>query len=278
MVLLAGCAGSSVSELTLVPKLGADAAPAEAAARETAAGETIVRTAKAPSNKMPSEQVPASAAAASAGSPASEAVPSALAAVRKSAETAVAANNPSDKAYRIGPLDVLDISVFSVPELSKSVQVSEAGSIGYPLVGEVEASGKTAREIEATLTKSLGAKYLQRPQVTVFIKEYNSQRVTIDGAVRKPGVFPVQGSMSLLQAIAFAQGVTEAADDSIVVFRTANGVRSAARFDIGEIRAGNATDPQLVAGDVVVAGKSAIKEGFNNLLKLVPAAGVFALL
>jgi polysaccharide export outer membrane protein len=98
-----------------------------------------------------------------------------------------AVTDPSSSAYKIGPLDVLDISVFKVAELSKSVQVADGGTINLPLVGEVPAAGKTAQEVETDLTAKLGAKYLQSPQVTVFVKEYNSQRVTVDGAVKKPG-------------------------------------------------------------------------------------------
>ena len=100
----------------------------------------------------------------------------------------------------------MDVSVFKVPELSKSVQVADTGTINLPLVGEVPAAGKTAQEVEQDLTKKLGAKYLQNPQVTVFVKEYNSQRVTIEGAVKKPGVYPVRGKTSLLQFIAMAEG------------------------------------------------------------------------
>ena len=96
-------------------------------------------------------------------------------------------------AYRIGAADMLDITVFKVPDLSKTVQVSETGAINLPLVGEVRAEGKTTQELERDLTAKLGATYLQNPQVTVLVKENNSQRVTIQGAVEKPGVYPVKG-------------------------------------------------------------------------------------
>jgi polysaccharide export outer membrane protein len=189
-----------------------------------------------------------------------------------------AVGTPGAAAYKIGPQDVIEVSVFKVPELSKAVQVSEAGTINLPLVGEVVAAGKTARQTEKELTKLLGAKYLQNPQVTVFVKEYNSQRITIEGAVNRPGVFPIQGRMSLLQAVAMAQGLEDASDNTVLVFRGENGERKAARFDVSEIRTGDAEDPQLVAGDVVVAGTSALKKGFNSFLKALPITGLFALL
>ena len=103
-------------------------------------------------------------------------------------------------------MDVLDISVFQVPELTKSVQVADTGTINLPLLGEVVVAGRTAQQVERDLTTKLGAKYLQNPQVTVFVKEYNSHQVTIQGEIKKPGVFPLKGSTSLLQLIALAGG------------------------------------------------------------------------
>ena len=186
---------------------------------------------------------------------------------------------PGSADYKIGPQDVLDISVFKVPELSRSVQVADAGTINLPLVGEVTATGKTAREIERDLATKLGAKYLQSPQVTVYIKEYNSQRVTLDGAVKKPGVYPIRGKTTLMQAVALAEGLTDVADSScIVVFRRTGDKRTAARFDLGEIRAGRAEDPALRAGDVIVADELAGKVAFQTVLKALPLASVVPLL
>ena len=179
------------------------------------------------------------------------------------------ASTPGNSAYKIGPQDVLEISVFKVPELSKTVQVADSGTINLPLVGEVPASGKTAQEIERNLTKKLGAKYLKSPQVTVFVKEYNSQRVTVDGAVKKPGVYPIRGETSLLQVVAMAEGLdSNRASSDVVVFRTLNGKRSAARFDLNEIRAGRAEDPKMQQGDVVVVDTSTAKTVMDTLVKI----------
>lgn len=185
-------------------------------------------------------------------------------------------SQPSGSAYRIGPLDVLDVSVFKVPELSRSVQVAEAGTVNLPLVGDVPAVGKTAQEVERDLTHRLGAQYLQKPQVTVYIKEYNSQRVTVEGAVRKPGVFPFNGRGTLLQSIAMAEGLdAERASTEVIVFRGAEGRRRAAKFDVDAIRAGRAADPALQPGDVVVVHDSSTKIAFNTVLRLLPAGGAF---
>jgi polysaccharide export outer membrane protein len=203
--------------------------------------------------------------------------------VRNAASTALrSAATPQasgSAGYKIGAHDILDISVFKVPELSKNVQVADSGSVNLPLVGEVPVAGKTVQQIERQLASQLGAKYLKNPQVTVLVKEYNSQRITVEGAIKKPGVYPMRGKTSLLQTIAMADGLDPNSDSTAVVFRyTEDGQRSAAKFDISDIRSGQAGDPTLQGGDVVVVGTSAIKEGFNNILKVLPAAGLFALL
>lgn len=184
----------------------------------------------------------------------------------------------STGAYRIGPQDVLDISVFQVPELSKSVQVAETGTINLPLVGEVAVAGKTAQQVERDLTARLGAEYLQNPQVTVAVKDYNSQSLTISGAVNKPGLYPMRGKVTLMQAIAMAGDLEAASDSSVLILREKNGKRQAARFDVSAIQKGQAADPTLEGGDQIVAGTSAIKKGFGAILKVLPIAGAFALL
>lgn len=196
----------------------------------------------------------------------------------RAAETLTAPATPGNSAYKIGAHDVVEVSVFKVPELSKSAQVAETGTINLPLVGEIPAAGRTAQEIERDLTAKLGAKYLQNPQVTVFVKEYNSQRVTLEGAIKKPGVYPIRGRATLLQFIATAEGLDPNSDSTVVIFRQNEGKRSAARFDISAIRAGSAEDPLVQSGDVIVAGSSAVKETFNNFLKVLPVTSVFALL
>ena len=204
--------------------------------------------------------------------------PSRLAPASRFATELTAAATPGSQSYKVGPQDVLEIAVFKVPELSRNVQVSESGTINLALVGDVTAAGRTAQEIERDLVGRLGAEYLQKPQVTVFVKEYNSQRITIEGAVKKPGVFPYRGRSTLLQAIALAEGLDAVSDNTVVVFRTINGRQAAAKFDIARVRSGSIQDPPILSGDVVVVATSAVKETFNTILKALPLAGVFALL
>ncbi len=184
----------------------------------------------------------------------------------------------SENVYRIGSFDVLDISVFQVPELTKSVQVADSGTINLPLVGEVRVAGRTAQEVERDLTAKLGADYLQNPQVTVFVKEYNSQNVTVSGAVKKPGVYPIRGKTTLVQMVALAGDFDEGSDSTVLILREQGGKRMAGKFDVSAIRNGQAQDPALQGGDQIVAGTSAIKKGFNTILRSLPLVGTFALL
>jgi polysaccharide export outer membrane protein len=197
--------------------------------------------------------------------------------LREVAQRAADANTAGDNAYQLGPQDVIEIAVFKVPELSKTVQISEAGTINYPLIGETKVAGRTARGLEQELTQQLAAKYLQNPQVTVLVREHNSKRVTIEGAVKKPGIYPLQGGMTLVQLIATAQGLDEVAEDEAVILRVADGNRQAARFSLSELRDGGGQDPQLKAGDVVIVNTSATKQAFNNVIKVLPVARFFML-
>jgi polysaccharide biosynthesis/export protein len=196
----------------------------------------------------------------------------------RAADKLTSAATPGSSGYKIGPLDVIDFSVFKVPELTRTAQVSETGTVNLPLVGEIQAGGKTAQDIEHDLTRKLQAKYLQSPQVTILIKEYNSQRVTVEGAVKRPGVYPIRTKTTLLQVIATAEGLDSASDATVVVFRHAEGKRLAARFDISQIRTGETRDPPIQSGDVIVAPTSATKATFDTILKALPIATVFALL
>jgi len=195
------------------------------------------------------------------------------ASISEAADKLTSAARPGNSAYKIGPLDVLDVSVFQVPDLSKTVQVAGDGTINYPLIGQITAAGKTAKQLEASLEGKLGAKYLRSPQVTVFVKEYNSQRVTIEGSVKTSGVYAIKGETTLTQVLAMAGGVDSTiGSGDIVIFRTIDGKRSAARFDIDAILQGKADDPELQPGDVVVADTSATKVALHNILSVLPLA------
>lgn len=185
------------------------------------------------------------------------------------ADRAEAANTAEGDRYVVGPQDVVEITVFNVSDLSKTLQVSEIGTINYPLIGETHVSGKTTRQIEQDLTRALGAKYLQNPQVSVLVREFNSRRVTLDGAVKKPGIYPLQGRMTLLQLMATAGGVSDVAEDDIIIMRKTDGQQVAARYALSELRTtdGRNKDPELQAGDVIIVNRSVAKVAFGHALQ-----------
>lgn len=168
--------------------------------------------------------------------------------------------------YRIGPLDLVEVSVFQVDDLNREIRVNSSGYISLPLIGAVQAGGRTVSELEAAIAAKLSENYLQNPQVSVFIKEFTSQRVTVEGAVKKPGIFPITGRTSLLQTVALSEGLEPLADEgTVVVFRTVGGQRMAAVFDLRQIRAGETEDPQIYGDDIVVVERSNSKTTIRNI-------------
>ena len=102
--------------------------------------------------------------------------------------------------YRIAPQDTLEIAVFQVPGLSKTIRVDSGGTILLPLIGQMTASGRTSKQLSDEVASELGKRYMNDPLVTVTVKESAGQRVTVDGAVIQPGIYPISGETTLLQA------------------------------------------------------------------------------
>lgn len=177
-----------------------------------------------------------------------------------------------NRPYLIGPFDKLIIDVFGIEELSKQeVQTDAGGRISFPLAGIVEAAGKTPGELEEEIEGRLRGQYVRDPQVTVNLKETVSQVITIDGQVREPGLYPVIGKMTLMRAVAVAKGTAEFAKlDDVVIFRTVNGQKMAALYNLQAIRRGNYADPEVFANDVVVVGDSIARRRFKDALQIAP--------
>lgn len=182
--------------------------------------------------------------------------------------------------YRVGAQDLLSISVFGVQELNKDVRVNSNGQISLPLIGGVMAGGRTIPELEADLATKYSAGYLQKPQVSVFVKEFTSQRVTLEGALGKPGIYPITGKTSLLQSIALAGGVDDKTADlsGIVLMRQISGKRMAAVYDLRKIRKGEVDDPQIYGDDIIVVEQSASKTALRRFIESIPVLGVFNML
>jgi polysaccharide export outer membrane protein len=121
--------------------------------------------------------------------------------------------------YRIGPKDLLEITVFNLPELTQTVRVSEDGTITLSLLGRVEVAGLTAQELERKLASLLDQQYTKQARVTVFIREF--QKVAVIGAIARPGMYELVGPTTLLQIIAQAGGLTAQAMNEVFVDRLA---------------------------------------------------------
>jgi len=157
--------------------------------------------------------------------------------------------------YRIGPKDLLEISVFGEEDMKNLVvRVSEDGKITLPLLREVDVNGLTKGDVERKITTLLAEKYLQNPQVTVFIKEYLSKRVSVLGAVEKPGPFELLGRQTLLQVISQSGGLTRDAGSEIIVIRPlADGTSTSLRISIEDLffKGDPNLNIPLEAGDIV---------------------------
>lgn len=178
--------------------------------------------------------------------------------------------------YKIHPMDKLTVKVFKSQDLTGDYDVDLTGKISMPLIGEVEAVNLTTAELDDRLTGILGQKYLEHPDVAVAIKQSTSQVVTVDGAVREPGSFPVAGPLSLIQVVAMAKGATEDANARrVAVFRTIGGQRQAAAFDLTAIRRGETLDPKIYPGDIVVVDGSSVKAAQKQLFQSIPLLSIF---
>ncbi|HKN47521.1 MAG TPA: polysaccharide biosynthesis/export family protein, partial [Candidatus Polarisedimenticolia bacterium] len=123
----------------------------------------------------------------------------------------------------VGAEDLLEISVFEIPDLTRTVRVSEHGTISLPLLGEIPVGGLTPMELEGALRQALSKKYLENPQVSVFVKEHGSKKVSVLGAVGKPGVYEMLGARTLLQILSEAGGLTKEVGADLYVIRAKEG-------------------------------------------------------
>lgn len=123
--------------------------------------------------------------------------------------------------YRIGPEDLLEITIFEAPEMNRALRVSAGGEISLLLLGAVRAAGLTPRELETVLAELLRRSYMKDPHVGVFVKELQSRAVSVFGAVFKPGVFQVRGTKTVVEMLSLAEGLAADAGDTVLVMRGA---------------------------------------------------------
>lgn len=177
-----------------------------------------------------------------------------------------------NRPYFIGPFDKLSIDVFGIEDLTREeVQIDAGGSLSFPLIGTLTASGLTPNELAREIERKLRGNFVRNPNVTVNLVETVSQVVTVDGQVDRPGLYPVIGKMTLIRAVATAGGTSEFAKlDDVVIFRTVNGQQMAGLYNLKAIRRGNYADPEIYANDVVIVGDSQSRRLFRDFIAIAP--------
>jgi polysaccharide export outer membrane protein len=160
-------------------------------------------------------------------------------------------------ASTLGPGDVFEVKVFDEKEMSGVYMVNSAGTINFPLIGKVQVEGMTASDAADSIQARLGEKYLRNPQVNIFIKEYNSKKVSVFGEVNKPGTFKYEDRMTVIQAVSMAGGFTKmAAKDDTNVTRLVDGDEQKFPVPVEAIAKGQAKNFYLEPGDIIYVPES----------------------
>jgi polysaccharide biosynthesis/export protein len=265
-VSLAGCDPQSNSAFHAVADPTPNAAATQQQPPQTSGRDAATSTSNPHPTLLQSPQI-ASADVAAAGSNS--------AAIQPGGASAYASTSD----YRIMSGDVLQITVFQVQDFNREAQVDAGGNIVLPLIGGVPAAGKTVHEVESEVAGRLRAKYLQNPQVLVTIKDAVGLRVSVQGAVKSPGVIQIRGDTTLTTVLAQSQGFTDTADkSSVLVIRNTDQGRVAAKVDAGAILAGSAPDPPIHGGDMIVVDDSFIRSAGKDALTLLSGASALRFL
>lgn len=177
------------------------------------------------------------------------------------------------EANLLGPRDLLKVTVAGVDWLTdQEIRLDLNGEISFPLAGPIEAAGLSPRELETVLRGRLISNgKMVSPKVSVNVLEVVSKTVTVEGEVGLPGIYPVTQRLSLLQTVAMAQGTRELAKlDDVVVFRTVDGQRYAALYNLDDIRHGAYSDPRIFPDDIVMVGDERGRRIFKDILAIAP--------
>jgi polysaccharide biosynthesis/export protein len=177
----------------------------------------------------------------------------------------------------IQPGDRLAIRVLGEPDLSNDQYwVDGSGHVQVPLAGELQAGGRTAEELRDDLQQRLATTFIRNPQISIGIAEHAKFGVSVEGEVQKAGRFEVSPGLTLLGAVALAGSTTKDTKlDEIYIFRQIDGKKMGARFNLGLIRNGKDPDPQIIPGDVIVVGRSALRGTWHELLQASPLFNMY---
>lgn len=169
---------------------------------------------------------------------------------------------------QVRPLDQLSIAVFGVPELARTVRVGNGGFFDFPLIGAVQANGRTLAEIGYEIETRLRGTYVRDPDVTLEFGERSGQVITVGGEVARPGQFPIRQRTTLMEAIAMGGGRGQFARMSeVLIFREVNGQRYIGVYDMTAIQRGNYPDPQVYAHDIIMVGDSPNRRAMADVIQ-----------
>jgi len=173
--------------------------------------------------------------------------------------------------YKLGPLDKLVIDVLAIQLTDRKVTVDGSGNITLPVAGMVKVGGLTLGQATDEIAERLRQGHVRNPQVSVNLDDPVSSFVTVDGQVKKPGNYPVLPGLTLVRAVASAQGETDFAKTSeVVVRRNVKGQELIALYDLNALRAGKYADPPMYPGDVVTVGDSPARRLFQQIVSVAP--------
>jgi polysaccharide biosynthesis/export protein len=183
-----------------------------------------------------------------------------------------------DGDYTISSQDILQVAIFQVPDLNRTVRVDGGGFVSLPLIGRVPVRGKTLLQAQDEIGARYSKSYLQAPQVNLSLVK-SSQRVTVSGAVKQPRVLELEGTLSLSQAIAQGGGISDLGNAQRVhVARITGDKVDDTVFNLNEIQAGRETNPALRGGDIVVVEESNARVVLKEIKDVLPLAAVGAFL
>ena len=178
----------------------------------------------------------------------------------------------------LNKLDIVTVNVFGAPDLSGDYQLDYDGNIKMPLIGIVQTAGLNPQSLARSIEQRYEQSYLQNATVSVLVNpaEVEEEFITVDGSVKSPGQYPVDGRITLMRGIALAGGTSELANPKrVLVFRELNGETHVAGFNLKEIRDGNSPDPTLIVDDVVVVDGDNVTKNYRELSRSFPLINIF---
>lgn len=186
---------------------------------------------------------------------------------------------PEDVSYDLplGPLDLIKVSVFRVPELTGDYQVDAKGMLDVPLLGSINVRDQTPAQLADELERRYAVKYLRDPEINVRLISTTNNSVTVEGGVNAPGIYLLPGKTTLLGTIALARGISpnDANPRRVAIFRKSGGKTLAAAFDLVAIRRGEMEDPMVYPGDRIVVDSSQVRPLYRDLLMSLPIVSLF---